>query len=99
MKVNEYKEFKGLRKENLRDNMTDIEILLTDLGELATRDIAINEHPQGLKENIKVAKRGGKVASDAKKSYETTTKIKAISNQNNLNYNYIGEIKQVDKKH
>ena len=57
MKANEYKQFKGIRKESLRDNMTDIEILLTDLGEIATRDIAKSEQPQGLKENMGVAKK------------------------------------------
>ena len=63
MKASEYKAYKGLRKESLRDNMTDIEVLLTDLGEIATRDIATSERPQGFNENMKVAKRGGQVAS------------------------------------
>ena len=49
MTIKDYKEYKGIRKESLRDNMTDIEILLTDLGELTTRDIAKNENPKGLK--------------------------------------------------
>lgn len=89
MKANEYKEFKGIRKESLRNNMTDIEMLLTDLGEIATRDIATSEHPQGLEENIKVAKRGGQVASDARKSYEQATNKSALSNKNALNYQYI----------
>lgn len=95
MKANEYKEFKGLRKESLRDNMTDIEIALTNIGEIATRDIAKQEHPKGLKENISVAKRGGSVAKDARNSYENATKIKAISNKNSLNYKYINEDKDL----
>ena len=70
MKASEYKFHKGLRKESLRDHMTDIEILLTDLGEIATRDIATSEHPKGFKENMNIAKRGGKVANDARTSYE-----------------------------
>ena len=98
MKANEYKEFKGIRKESLRDNMTDIEMLLTDLGEIATRDIATSEHPQGLEENIKVAKRGGQVASDARKSYEQATKKSALSTTNALNYQYIEEKQIEDKK-
>ena len=61
MKANEYKGFKGLRKESLRDNMTDIEVALTSIGEITARDIAKEEHPKGLKENMSVAKRGGKV--------------------------------------
>ena len=89
MKANEYKQFKGIRKESLRDNMTDIEILLTDLGEIATRDIAKSEQPQGLKENMGVAKKGGQVVNDARKSYEKATNKSAISNQNALNYQYI----------
>lgn len=67
MKVSEYKAYKDLRKESLRDNMTDIEVALADLGELATRDIALSEYPEGLNENIIVARRGGQVASDARK--------------------------------
>lgn len=62
MKASEYKDLKGLRKESLRDNMTDIEVALTNIGEIATSDIAKEEHPQGLKENLNVAKRGGSVA-------------------------------------
>ena len=94
MTASEYKAHKNIRKENLRDNMTDIEVLLTDLGEL---DIAESERPQGLKENIKVAKRGGKVASDARISYEKATNKSAISNHNTLNYQYIDDTKQIEK--
>ena len=53
MKASEYKKLKGLRKEALRDNMTDIEVALTNIGEIATRDIAREEHPQGLKRKFK----------------------------------------------
>ena len=98
MKANEYKEFKGLRKESLRDNMTDIEIALTNIGEIATRDIARNERPKGLKENMSVAKRGGNVAKDARDSYENATKKSAISNKNSLNYKYIDEDKKIENK-
>ena len=56
MTAQEYKSFKGIRKENLRDNMTDLEIAITNIGELATREIAKNEKPFGLSENRKVAK-------------------------------------------
>lgn len=98
MNAREYKAYKGIRKESLRDNMTDIEVLLTDLGESATRDIAKSEHPQEFKENMKVAKKGGQFANDAKKSYEKSTKKKAISNQNTLNYQYIDDTKQIENK-
>lgn len=98
MKSSEYKAFKGIRKESLRDNMTDIELALTNLGELAARDIAKEEKPQGLSENMKVAKRGGKVANDARLSYERETKKSAVSNKNTLKYQYINETKLVDEK-
>ena len=98
MKASEYKAYKGIRKESLRDNMTDIEVLLTDLGEIATRDIAKSERPQGLKENIKVARKGGQVASDARKSYEKATNKSAITNKNALNYQYVDETKQIETR-
>ena len=96
MKASEYKAYKGIRKESLRDNMTDIEVLLTDLGEIATRDIAKTENPQGFKENLKVARKGGQVAKDARNSYEKATNKSAISNENALNYQYVNEAKQIE---
>lgn len=98
MKASEYKAYKGLRKESLRDNMTDIEIALTNIGEIATRDIAKNEHPQGLSENIKIAKRGGRVAKGARDVYEEETKISAISKENVLNYQYKDDNKLIESK-
>ena len=98
MKANEYKAYKGLRKESLRDNMTDIEVLLTDLGEIATRDIAESVHPKGFKENLNVAKKGGQVASDARKSYEKATNKSAISKQNALIYQYIDDKEKIENK-
>ena len=98
MKANEYKDYKGLRKESLRDNMTDVELALTNIGELTTRDIARNEHPKGLKENMSVAKRGGKVAKGARTLYEKETKKSAISKNNVLNYKYIDDKHELDQK-
>ena len=98
MKANEYKAYKGLRKESLRDNMTDIEVALTNIGEIAARDIALNEHPEGLKENLKVAARGGSVAKGARDLYEKETKKSAVSNQNALNYRYIDNMKKLNNK-
>ena len=97
MKASEYKDYKGIRKESLRDNMTDIEIALTNIGEIATRDIARREHPQGLNENMSVAKRGGRVAKGARDLYEKETKVSAVSQDNALNYEYknIKEIESV----
>ncbi len=96
MKASEYKAYKGIRKESLRDNMTDIEVLLTDLGEIATRDIAKSLHPQGFKENMEIARKSGQVADDARKSYEKATNKSAVSNKNSLNYQYIDDIKLID---
>lgn len=98
MTASQYKVYKGIRKESLRDNMTDIEIALTNIGEIAARDIASNEHPQGLSENISVAKRGGKVANDARLSYEQETKMSAISKENILNYKYMNPNNQIENE-
>ena len=88
MKANEYKDFKGIRKESLRDNMTDIEVILTDLGEATVRDIAKKEHPQGLKDNLKVAKRGGTVSKIARETYELETGDSAVTSENALGVRY-----------
>ena len=98
MKASEYKELKGLRKESLRDNMTDIEIALTNIFEIAAWDIATSEHTQGLNENMKVALRGGKVANASRISYEQETKKSAISSSNALNYKYINDSKKIENK-
>ena len=98
MKANEYKEYKGLRKESLRDNMTDIELALTNIGELTTRDIAREERPKGLKENMSVAKRGGKVAKSTRELYEKETKKNAISRDNALDYKYIDYNNKLENK-
>lgn len=78
--------------------MTDIEVALTSIGEIATRDIAISEHPQGLNQNMNVAKRGGKPSNAARISYEQETKKSAISIDNSLNYKYISDDKKIQLK-
>ena len=88
MSAKEYKEYKGLRKESLRDNMSDIEVTLADLGEIATREIAKKHNPQGLKENIEVAKRGGKIANNARVDLEREIGESVITKNNALNYEY-----------
>lgn len=70
MSVSEYKSFKGLKKESLRDNMDSIELLLTDLSEEATKRLAIKRNPIGLAENVKVSKIGGSVARIARETLE-----------------------------
>ena len=91
MKVSEYKEFKGIRKESLRDNMTDIEVALTDLGEIATRELVKEHKPYGLAENKEIARRGGNIARGAKENLEQELGRSVISNTNALNYRYLGE--------
>lgn len=58
MKAQEYKTFKGIRKESLRDNMSDLEVLLTDISETATKELAKQYNPHGLEQNKMIAKRG-----------------------------------------
>lgn len=88
MNAKEYKEYKGLRKESLRDNMSDIEVTLADLGEIATREIAKKHKPQGLKENIEVAREGGSVAKNARVDLERKIGESVITKNNALNYEY-----------
>ena len=88
MKANEYKEFKGIRKESLRDNMSDIEVVLTDLGEIATRELAKEHKPYGLEQNKEIAKAGGQVAKVARDDIEAKLGKSVISNENSLLYKY-----------
>ena len=92
-----YKEFKGLRKESLRDNMSDIEVALTDLGEIATRELVKEYKPYGLKENKKVAKAGGNVAKVAKDNLEEKLGKSIVSKQNKLGYKYVDDSKLLNK--
>ncbi len=98
MTAQEYKAYKGIRKENLRDNMTDIEVAITNIGELATREIAKNEKPQGLMQNRKVARRGGGVAKKTKTFFEEETGSEVISKDNALNYQYLDDNKLTEKQ-
>ena len=97
MSVQEYKQLKGLKKENLRDNMTNIELVLNMLAEVTTTAISKQESPKTFEENKKIARRGGSVASDAKKRYEEETGKKAISPLNADNKNLL-EIKADEDK-
>ena len=98
MKANEYKVYKGLRKESLRDNMTDIEVALTDLGEIATRELAKEHKPFGLEQNKRIAQRGGNIAKITRDNLEKELGRTVISNKNSLNYEYIDEKLLEDKK-
>ncbi|MEZ7563017.1 BRO family protein [Veillonella atypica] len=82
MTTREYKDFKGLKKENLRDNMPTTELILNMLAETATKDIAEATNPQGLDENKQVAQDGGSIAGDARKSIEARTGKPVITSKN-----------------
>lgn len=82
MTTREYKDFKGLKKENLRDNMSTTELILNMLAETATTDIAEATNPQGLEENKKAAQDGGSIAGDARKSIEARTGKPVITSKN-----------------
>lgn len=80
----QHKNIKGLKRENLRDHMTEIELLLSMLGETATKEITKTEHPLGFEPNKKVSKRGGHVAGVAREEFEKQTNKKAVSKFNYL---------------
>ena len=86
MTTREYKDYKGLKKQNLRDNMSTTELILNMLAETATKDIANASNPQGLKENKKVAKRGGNVAKVAKETLEQETGKPVITTKNAIDF-------------
>lgn len=98
MKASQYKEYKGLRKESLRDNMTDIEVTLADLGEIATRELVKEHKPYGLKENREMAKRGGRIAKNTRDNLEKELGKSVISKENALNYKYIDDKKLIEEK-
>ncbi|MEA2096923.1 MAG: BRO family protein [Candidatus Cloacimonadota bacterium] len=80
--VKDYKAFKELKKENLRDNMTNLELVFNMLAEASTTEISKEKQPKNFNENVKVAKEGGKVAKVARKQLEKTSGKKVISNKN-----------------
>ena len=82
MTTREYKDLKGLKKENLRDNMSTTELILNMLAETATKDIAEAKNPQGLEENKQIAQDGGSIAGDARKSIEARTGKPVITSKN-----------------
>ena len=89
MTTRQYKNFKGLKKESLRDNMSTTELVLNMLAETATKEIARSENPEGFAENRKVANRGGKIAGSARKSIEEETGKSVITSQNASQLNHV----------
>ena len=98
MTAGEYKEFKGLRKESLRDNMTDIEVAFVDLGEIATRELVKARKPVGLEQNKEIAKIGGRTAKVAKDELEKNLGKSIISKENELPYKYTDDSFMIETK-
>lgn len=82
LSVKEHKSLKGLKSQNLRDHMSEAELIFTALAELSTRQIAESENATGMEENKKSAKRGGKIAKEAKEKLELETGQKVVSDSN-----------------
>ena len=81
MNTRQYKNLKGLKKENLQDNMTTLELVLNMLAEATTTEISKQKVPEGLRENVTVARSGGKVAGDARKAIEQQTGVPVITSK------------------
>lgn len=99
MTTRQYKDLKGLKKENLRDNMSTTELILNMLAETATKDIAKSSNPQGLEENKKVAKRGGNIAGNARREIEAETGKPVITSRNAIDFGKLIDdvTKKIDK--
>ena len=92
MTTRQYKNLKNLKKENLRDNMTDLELVLTLLAEATTTELTKVHNPQGLEENTNIAKRGGKVAGDTRKAIEQDTGRPVITSKNAIDFTNVIEL-------
>ena len=89
MTTRQYKHLKGLKKENLRDNMTTLELVLNMLAEATTTEISKQKEPETFAENVEIARAGGKVAGDARKAVETQTGVPVITSQNAAQLNQV----------
>ena len=89
MNTRQYKNLKGLKKENLRDNMTTLELVLNMLAEATTTEISRQKAPEGLRESVEVARSGGKVAGDARKAIEQQTGVPVITSKNAAQLNQV----------
>ena len=96
LSVQEYKKYKGLKKENLRDNMTNIELVLNMLAEVTTTELSQKEKPVTFNENKEIAKRGGKFAGETRERYEKEMGRKIISPANANDKNLLNDNKNND---
>ena len=90
MRTKDYKQFKGLKKENLRDNMTNLELVLNMLAEATTTEISKKDEPKNFSENQKVAREGGAIAGSARRKIEKRTGKKVVSKLNAKNLGLLG---------
>jgi hypothetical protein len=93
LSIKDYKKLKNLKKENLRDNMTNLELVLNMLAEVTTKEISKKENPAGFSESVDVARKGGNVAGNARKEIESITDESVVSNEN-----YLTEEEKIKKK-
>lgn len=84
MSPKEYKEFKGLKNENLRDHMTDLELIFNMLGEASTSEIERTQNPEEFEEHIEVSRKGGGIAKNAREELEQETGESVIDDENYL---------------
>lgn len=96
LSVKEHKDLNGLKSQNLRDHMSEAELIFTALAELSTRQIAEAENATGMEENKKSAKRGGKIAKEAKEKLELETGKKVVTDSNFLPHKQPKQIKKKD---
>ena len=89
MTTRQYKNLKGLKKENLRDNMSTLEIVLNMLAETTTTELSKAHQPEGFEESRTIARRGGKVAGDARRAIEADTGRPAVTSQNAAQLNNV----------
>ena len=99
LSVKEHKNLKGLKSQNLRDHMSEAELIFTALAELSTRQIAESENATGMEVNKKSAKRGGKIAKEAKEKLELETGKKVVTDSNFLPHKQPKQIKKNDQSH
>lgn len=91
MTTRQYKDFKGLKKENLRDNMSTLELVLNMLAEATTTELTRTDHPEGLEENKQVAREGGSIAGNARREIEARTGKPVISPKNAVDFSRLIE--------
>lgn len=97
LKPSEHKTLKGLKNQNLRDHMTDLELIFTMLGEASTTEIAVQNDARGFHQNKKASRQGGEIAGNARKELEQKSGRKVVSNSNYLNVNS-AEIELIPEK-